>query len=190
MYLGMGADAKAIGSDLQQNDFRQVQNAGENRIAVASGVPSSMLGISEGIKGAALSGGNFQEARRNFTDTILMPLWGSACAALQTIVKPPSGGPARLWYDIRDIPFLKEDQKDAATILQQGAATMAELIMNGAVPESAQAAVVANDFSLLKWRPELSVQLHPGTGKPSGGTATNGSGNGSPTVPAQLGAGK
>jgi hypothetical protein len=46
----------------------------------------------------------------------MRPLWRNVAGSLANIVAvPPS---AELWYDDRDIPFLQEDQQDAAVIQQ------------------------------------------------------------------------
>ena len=40
LFLAGGADVKVVGADLKQVDFKQVQGAGETRIAAAAGVPA------------------------------------------------------------------------------------------------------------------------------------------------------
>ena len=52
LYLGGGADAKIIGSNMQQLDFKTVQGHGETRIAAAAGVPPIIVGLSEGLEAA------------------------------------------------------------------------------------------------------------------------------------------
>lgn len=157
LFLAAGADATPVGADFQQLDFKNTQGAGETRIAAAFGVPPVIVGLSEGLQAATYS--NYGQARRRFADGTMSPLWRNASASLARIINVPSG--AELWYDARDIPFLKEDQKDAAAIQAQEAATIKSLIDAGFTPESARDAVVAGDFQVLDHTGLYSVQLQP-----------------------------
>lgn len=161
LFLGGGADAKVVGADLKQVDFKVTQGAGETRIAAASGVGAVILALSEGLAGSSLNAGNFSAARRLVADTVLRPLWRSAAAALESVVQVPSG--ARLWYDERDIAFLREDLKDLAEIQSTEGATIRTLADGGFEPKSIVAAVVASDWTLLKHTGLPSVQVQPGT---------------------------
>ena len=135
VYLGGGTTLTPVGKDFQQIDFKAVQGAGETRIAVASGVPAVVLGISEGLAGSSLNAGNYTAARRRFADMTMRPLWRSVCGVLAPFVQVPTG--SELWYDDSDIPFLQEDMKDAADIA------------------STQAMAVRNLAFLEKWRAGL-----------------------------------
>ena len=167
LNLYPGADATVVGSNMEQLDFRQVQGAGETRIAAAAGVPPVIVGLSEGLQAATYS--NYAQARRRFADGTLHPLWQSAAGALGTIMPNP-GRDARLWYDADDIPFLREDEKDAATITQTRASTLASLIQAGFTPESASKFLMtADDFRVLEHTGLYSVQLQkPGADAPPG----------------------
>lgn len=159
LVVGGGADVKVVGADLQQLDFKSTQGAGESRIASASGIHPVILGTSEGLAGSSLNAGNFNSARRLTADKTMRPLWRSACAALSTVIKVPDD--ARLWYDERDISFLREDRGDLAKIQQTEAVTLRSLIDGGFVPESVTAAVQNYDWGLLVHSGNLSVQLQP-----------------------------
>ena len=166
LYLGGGADVKVIGADLQQMDFKHVQGAGETRIAAAGGVPPIIVGLSEGLNSATYS--NYALARRRFADGTMHPLWQNVAGCFSNIVPAPvsplnntSGTEVRLWYDSRDVPFLREDRKDAADIQNRQASTINSLIMSGFTPESAVAATDAEDWDLLKHTGLVSVQLLP-----------------------------
>lgn len=162
LHIGGGADVSAVGTDMK-SDFRAVQAAGETRIAAAAGVGAVIARFSEGLAGSALNQGNYGAAKRQFADMTLRPLWRSAAAALSTVVPPPPG--ARLWYDGRDVEFLKEDERDAADILQVRASTIAALVQAGYTPASAVDAVEANDLTRLVHSGLYSVQLQAaGTG--------------------------
>jgi hypothetical protein len=65
------------------------------------------------------------------------------------------------------MPILREDARDAADIEQVKAATIVSLSTGGFTRESAIAAVMAQDMSLLVKDPNwVSVQLQPGQATP------------------------
>jgi phage portal protein BeeE len=162
LLIGGGADLTVIGSNLQQLDFKVTQGAGETRICAAGGVPAVLAGISEGLQGSSLNAGNYAAAKRRFADATVRPLWRNAAGSLQVIVPPPAG--ARLWWDGRDIPFLRDDEKDLSAIQNQRANTIRTLVDAGYDPPSVIQAVEAEDFTLLKHSGWFSVQLQqPGS---------------------------
>jgi len=171
LNLYPGADATVVGGNMEQLDFKSVQGAGETRIAAAAMVPPVIAGLSEGLQGSSLNVGNFSAARRLFADGTLHPLWENAAGSLGTIVKAP-GPDTRLWYDADDIPFLREDEKDAAEITRIRAAILASLIQAGFTAESAAKFLqTPDDFRVLVHTGLLSVQLfEPGanSGAPAG----------------------
>lgn len=159
LYLGGGADVTPLSFSLRDLDYKGVQALGEARLAAAAGVPAAVVGFSEGLQGSSLNAGNYGQARRRFADGTLRPLWRSAVGALSTIVQAPPG--AELWYDDRDVAFLREDARDAAEIFNIEAQTVAYLVREGFTAESAKAAVLAQDVGLLRHTGLVSVQLHP-----------------------------
>lgn len=162
LFLGGGADVTVAGKDLHQLDFKVTQGAGESRLAAAAGVPPSIVGFSEGLAGSSLNAGNYTAARRRFADATMRPLWREAAGALSTLIDVPAG--AELWYDERDVAFLREDSKDAAEIAGVKSRTIRQLTDAGFEPTSVIAAVEADDFSLLRHTGLYSVQLQkPGT---------------------------
>lgn len=166
LHIGGGADAKVVGADLKQIDFRATQGAGETRIAAAAGVGAIIARFSEGLAGSSLNSGNYSAAKRQFADMTLRPLWRTAAASLAKLVTVP--GDNRLWYDDRDIAFLKEDVKDAAEITAMQATTIRTLTDAGYTPDSVVAAIQNGDFTRLKHSGLYSVQLQkPGTADPT-----------------------
>lgn len=163
LFLGGGADPVVIGRDMRQMDFANLQGKGESRLAAAAGVPPSYVGFSEGLQGSALNAGNFAAARRRFGDGTMSHLWGNAAASLEEIVKRPQG--AKLWYDIRGIPFMREDAKDAAAIQAVEAETINALVREGFTAESAIKAVKdGGNWAHLVHTGLVSVQLQePGS---------------------------
>lgn len=159
LHLGAGADATVVGRDFQQLDFKAVQGAGETRIAAASGVGAVMAQFSEGMEGSALNAGNYSAARRRVADGLFRPLWRSICAAYEPIVAVPRN--AELWYDERDIAFLREDEKDAADIQSIRANSIRALLDAGYEADSVVKAIENDDFSLLTHSGLFSVQLQP-----------------------------
>jgi phage portal protein BeeE len=173
MHIGGGADITVVGRDFRELDFRQVQGAGETRIAAAAGVPPIIVGLSEGLQAATYS--NYGQARRRFADGTLHPLWQNAAGTLERLRPAPPG--SRLWYDSRDVPFLREDSKDAAEIVQVQSATIRQLVDGGFEPDSVVSAVAAGDMTLLVHTGRLSVQLQ-----------APGQANATPDIPAAIGA--
>lgn len=165
LNLYPGADATVVGSNMKEVDFKAIQGAGETRIAAAAGVPPIIVGLSEGLESATYS--NYAQARRRFADGTMHPLWQNAAGSLAQIM-PSMGADTRLWYDADDIPFLREDEKDAAEINQTRATTISSLITSGYEPDSVVLAVDTGDFRLLKHTGLYSVQLQaPGSTTPA-----------------------
>lgn len=157
MFLGAGADTTVVGADLKQLEFKTTQGAGETRIAAAAGTPPVIVGLSEGLQAATYS--NYSQARRRFADGTMRPLWRNLCGSLASIVTVPSG--AELWYDTRDIAFLREDEKDGAAITSLKSVAIKTLVDAGYDPASVVDAVEAGDLSQLKHTGLVSVQLQP-----------------------------
>lgn len=176
LHIGGGADAKVLGADLKQLDFKATQGAGETRIAAAAGVGAIMARFSEGLQGSSLNAGNYGAAKRQFADMTLRPLWRTAAAsfAKPEIVQVPASH--RLWYDDRDVEFLKEDRKDSSEILQQQATTIRQLVDAGYSPDAVIDAVEAHDLSRLTGKHSglFSVQLQPAGSAPAPKAAPRG----------------
>lgn len=166
MYLGAGADVHVIGTNLQQMDFKTTQGHGETRIASAGGIHPVIIGLAEQMHGTPLNAGNWQAAKDLLFESVLSWMWPSLCTAWNQLV--PSEQGARLWYDTRDVPFLRQDRNQQADMQQKQAAVMSSLVMQGWDPQSVVKAVLANDWSLLKHSGMISVQLFkPGEGPSS-----------------------
>ena len=171
LNLYPGADAKVVGSNFKDIDFKNVRGGGETRIAAAAGVPPVIVGLSEGLAAATYS--NYGQARRRLADGTAHPLWQNLAGSLEQLVPPPSKS-ARLWYDATHVPFLREDEKDAAEIASVKAQTINSYITAGYEPDSVIAAVESDDPRLLTHSGLYSVQLQqPGadTPKPVSGAA-------------------
>lgn len=165
LYLTAGADATVVGSNLAELDLKGVTGTFETRIASLSRVHPVILGIAEGLAGSALNAGNFGMARRIWADTWIYPTLQDLVASLATIINVPSG--AELWFDVADMPILREDAKDAADIGQIRQTTITGYVREGFTPDSSISAAVGQDESLLKHTGNMSVQLQPpGTGAP------------------------
>ncbi|WP_439030225.1 phage portal protein [Gordonia terrae] len=161
LHLYPGADATVVGTNLKDIDFKDVRGGGETRIAAAGGVPPVIVGLSEGLAAATYS--NYGQARRRLADGTAHPLWQNVAGSIETLVES-RGNATRLWYDARDVPFLREDEKDAADIQRTRAETINTLISAGYTPDSVVKAVDNNDLRLLEHTGMVSVQLQePGT---------------------------
>jgi phage portal protein BeeE len=161
LYLGGGADVQVIGANVQQMDFKVVTAIGETRIAAAARVPASVAGISEGLGGSSLNEGNFNAAKDQFASGTLRPLWRSICAAYAPLIQVPKG--KRLWFDDRDISFLREDQLKVAQRFQIDVTSVTRLVMNGWKPDESVRAVQERNLGLLVGAHSglYSVQLLP-----------------------------
>jgi phage portal protein BeeE len=163
LYTAGGADVTVIGADMKQLDFKATQGAGETRIAAAAGVGAILANLSEGMQGSSLNAGNYGSAKRRFADGTMRPLWRNAAASLAVLLKPPPGGGiVRLWYDTRDIAFLREDEKDTAEIQAKTAQAMRTLTDAGWTADSVKAWVQSGgDWATLQHSGLYSVQLLP-----------------------------
>jgi hypothetical protein len=154
LVLDQGADMTVVGNSFEQMAFATVQAAGENRILIASGVPGIVIGSKEGLMAATYS--NYAQAMRRFGDMTIMPLWRSACAALEKLVSVPAG--SRLWYDASHIPALRQSELDGAQVLLAKAQTIGELVKFGYEPDSVVKAIDVGDLSLLK-HPGIPISI-------------------------------
>jgi hypothetical protein len=160
LFLGGGADATVVGSNFEQMTFTELVGATETRIASAAGVPPIIAGFTKGLESATYS--NYGQARRRLADGTMHPLWQNASGSFEPLLqRPPNSNRVRLWYDATDVPFLREDEKDAAEIQGRRAQTIRQLVDAGYTPESVVTAVEANDFRLLVHSGLYSVQLQP-----------------------------
>ena len=165
LNLYPGADATLVGTNLKDIDFKNVRGGGETRIAAAGGVPPIIVGLSEGLEAATYA--NYGQARRRLADGTAHPLWQNIAGSMELVIPRPTGNAGgggldvRLWYDASDVPFLREDEGDAANIASVKASTVNTYITAGYEPDSVIAAVNANDLRLLKHSGLMSVQLQP-----------------------------
>lgn len=167
MHIGAGADVTVVGADFKQLEFAVSQGHGETRVAAAAGIPPVIVGLSEGLAAATYS--NYGQARRRYADGTMHPLWQNVAGSFAPLMKdarPLAQPGVRLWYDHRDVPFLREDEKDAADIAETKARTIRTLVDGGYTPDSARRAVMSGDFGLLEHSGLYSVQLQA-AGTPS-----------------------
>lgn len=165
LFLGGGADAKVVGTSLREMDFVNTGGHGETRICAAAGIPPVLVGLAENLHGSTLNAGNYQAAKDMWIDSSVRPLWRSLCQAYSVLM--PTLKNAELWYDDRDISFLRADRTAVADIQQTVAATIASYIQAGFTPDSAVAAATNGDPTLLVHTGLVSVQLFvPGAGTP------------------------
>ena len=122
-----------------------------------------IVGLSEGLQGSALNAGNFQAAIRLTADKTIRPLWRMAAASLSTLVPAPGSG-SRLFYDDRDVAFLRDNTTDEAAIQEKQAITARQLTDAGYTPESVVQFLQTGDLARLKHSGLFSVQLQaPGS---------------------------
>lgn len=159
LYLGGGADVTVIGSRIDQIDFKTTGGHGETRVCMAARVHPTIVGLAEALHGTSLNEGNLKAAKDMFGDMTLRPLWRSFCEAFQVLFPGMQG--SRLWYDDRDIAFLRQDRQEVAEIQTAQSTSLNSLITAGFTPESSIEAIKNNDWTLLKHTGLFSVQLQP-----------------------------
>lgn len=160
IVLDEGADVTLLGNNLEQMTFAAVQSAGENRIAVAAGVPAIVAGLKEGLDAANYA--IYDAAKRAFADGTMRPMWRSACQALEKLVDCPED--SRLWYDEAAISALRQGEKEQADTMYVLAQAAQALIVAGYTPESVGKALSATDITLLDHTGLVSVQMQtPGS---------------------------
>lgn len=148
LFLGGGADIKPLSMDFRQLDFKVTQGAGETRIASVLGVHPTVVALAEGLQGSSLNTGNFGAAARLTGDIQMRPSWRMAAGALNTLVTAPKQN-AELWYDDRDISFLREDATDQAEIRTKDSQALRTLSDAGCDWDAAVEYIRTNDLSRL-----------------------------------------
>lgn len=155
MILDEGADTSVLGANFEQMLFTEVEAAGENRIAIASGVPAIVAGLQAGLDSTGLA--YYDSAVRAFADLTMRPNWRTACACLSKLVQVPDG--ARLWFDVSGIAALRQGEKEKADTMAVLATAAQQLVMAGYTPESITLSLSAGDVTLLKHSGLVSVQM-------------------------------
>ena len=157
LILGAGATVQPVGTNIQQLDFKVVQGAGETRIAAAAGVPSIIVGFSEGQEAATYS--NYAQAMLRFSRLTMSPLWRMAAGCFESILAVPAG--AELWYDARDIPALQDNITDKAEVQSKQASAAKLYVDAGYEPDSIVDALNSDDLTRLTHSGLATVQLQP-----------------------------
>ncbi len=145
MVLEEGADAKIIGKAVDLG-FTDTQAGGENRIAVAAGVPSVVLGIKEGAEQATYN--NYASALSHMANFTTQHMWNDTTSVFTNTLPVPEG--FELIIDTSDIPALQQDGQEAATVTETQARTIRDLTDGGYTPDSVIVAVTGNDLTLLE----------------------------------------
>lgn len=163
IHIGGGSDVKTVGANLQQLEFKLTQGAGETRLAQAARVPVAIAGFSEGNAGSALNASTFGAQRRLFADGWGRPHWRIAASSIESIFDPPEN--AHLWYDARDVSFLREDAIEEAAIFQANADAISTLWSAGFEADSVVEAVRTGDLKKLVHSGAESVQTQSEKGE-------------------------
>lgn len=165
LLLEGGADVQTVGADITGSQaFTSLQDNYEARIALASRVPASVLGI---LLGQNPTFNNYDTALKAFADLWARPAWRRTCIALSKLVPVP--GDARLWYDARDVAALQSDEADEADIRAKDAQTARTLTDGGYLPESVIAFLASGDPNVLEHTGLLPVQVQPPGAEVDGG---------------------
>jgi HK97 family phage portal protein len=165
LFISAGADIIPIETDIAALDMQNVSGRMETHIANVFGVPSSVVGLTEGMKGSNLNGGNYEVTQRGWINQTMHPLWMSFCEAMENIVQPPK--PTRrkpdrykLWYSTADVSALNDDREERARIQNITAEMMDKLIREGWESESVKDYAKSGNIDDLKHTGLISVQLY------------------------------
>ena len=167
MVMGGGVSATVVGAHLSELMSREIQGGFESRVAVASRVPSSVLGTREGNQGSALNATAFNMMRRLWMGGWFHPQVRSLCRAIEKVINVPAG--KRLSWDPQLTLLMQEDAKDAAEITSMQVAAAASAVQGGWEYDAAvKTAMTGNLRHMLgKHTGLVSVQLlPPGEGNP------------------------
>lgn len=159
LFVGHGATPTVVGAKLSELNLRDTQGGYESRIAARARVPATVLGIREGMQGSALNSGNYNSARRMWSDGWFSPTADGLCSALAPLIDVPNG--SELTFDPSRVMFLQEDRKDEAEIQQANAVAIKTFVEAGYTADSAREAVRLGDLSQLTHSGLVSVQLQP-----------------------------
>lgn len=161
MVIGGGVSATVVGAHLAELETRELQGGFESRVAVASRVPSSVLGTREGNQGSALNATAYNMMRRLWTEGWFAPQVRSLCRAIAKTINVPEG--KRLSYDPQLTLMLQEDAKDRAEIMSMNIASAGAAVQQGWHPDDAVKAVMSDNIRHLlgKHSGRVSVQLLP-----------------------------
>lgn len=165
LFVSTGADIVPIETDMAALDMQNVSGRMETHVANVFGVPSSVVGLTEGMKGSNLNGGNYEVTQRGWINQTMHPLWQSLCEALENIVRPPqsrrmAAKKLRLWYSSRDVSALNDDREERARIQNITAEMMDKLVREGWEPESVKKYAQTGNINDLKHTGLISVQLY------------------------------
>jgi phage portal protein BeeE len=165
LFVSQGADIVPIETDMAALDMQNVSGRMETHVANVFGVPSSVVGLTEGMKGSNLNGGNYEVTQRGWINQTMHPLWQSLCEALENIVRPPqsrrmAAKKLRLWYSSRDVSALNDDREERARIQNITAEMMDKLVREGWEPESVKKYAQSSNINDLKHTGLISVQLY------------------------------
>ena len=134
-----------LGNNMEQMTYAAVQAAGENRIAVAAGVPAIVAGLKGRSGRRQLRGVRRRHAfcRRHHALVV-----ETACQALEWLIDVPED--SRLWYDEAAISALRQGEKDQADTMFVLAQAYQALVVAGVEPSTAVTALSAGDITLVK----------------------------------------
>lgn len=103
-----GAKISRIGMSMAEMALDVFRDIPESRIAAAFRVPAIVAGLNVGLKQSTYS--NFQEARQQFVEQTLMPMWSMHTDELTASLAPDFGDEIEITYDLSKIVALQENE--------------------------------------------------------------------------------
>lgn len=105
--LDDGATIQRLGLDLEQLAFDALRKVPEARIAAAFRVPPILAGLNVGLETATYS--NYEQARKAFTQDLLVPLWRAWAAEVESALAPEFGNGVSARHDLTKVASLQQD---------------------------------------------------------------------------------
>lgn len=104
-----GIEIERLALDLNELAFGAIGNVSEARIAAAFRVPPIVAGLSAGLEKGTMA--NYKEARRQFAEDALVPLWRNVASEIEQSLRPDFNAvDVRVRFDLRQVEALTESK--------------------------------------------------------------------------------
>ncbi len=94
--------------NLKELDVTALRRVPEGRIAAAFRVPPIFAGLNVGLEKSTYA--NFEEARKQFTEDALMPLWSIVAGKIEQDLAPEFGGNIAVAFNTAEVSALQENE--------------------------------------------------------------------------------
>jgi HK97 family phage portal protein len=112
-FLEGGATIERLSLNLQELAFDAIRRVPETRIAAAFRVPAIIAGLNAGLERSTYS--NFEEARKQFTENTLVPLWRLVSDEMEQDLGAEFGGNVIVRHDTSRVAALQDNENEKYT---------------------------------------------------------------------------